>query len=133
MQESVGYKFEHKLTPTWTVCANGRFPHLAQDYKSVYGSALEADLRTLDRGTAASKDNLNTVTLDNQVEGNFSTGAIDHTVLFGFDYQHYASNFDAGFGTAPSLDIFAPDYTLAVTPPDRYKQVLSGTQYGVYA
>ncbi|WP_277183146.1 TonB-dependent siderophore receptor [Caballeronia sp. BR00000012568055] len=133
VQESVGYKFERKLNNAWTVRSNGRLFHLAQDYKSVYGSALEDDLRTLDRGTAASKDNLNTVQFDNQIEGNVVTGPIDHTLLFGFDYQHYASNFDAGFGTAPSLDIFAPNNHQAITPPDRYHQILSGTQYGVYA
>jgi iron complex outermembrane recepter protein len=133
VQEAIGYKFDRRLDNTWTFRSNGRLLHLAQDYKSVYASALEDDLRTLDRGTAASKDNLNTISLDNQLEGNFSTGSIDHAVLFGFDYQHYASNFDAGFGTAPTLDMFAPDYNQAITPPDRYHQVLSGTQYGVYA
>jgi iron complex outermembrane recepter protein len=133
VEESVGFKFEKRINPTWTVRSNGRFLHLAQDYKSVYASALESDLRTLDRGTAASKDNLNTISFDNQLEGNFSTGPIDHTSLVGFDYQHYASNFDAGFGAAPTLDMFAPNYNQTITPPDRYHQVLSGTQYGLYA
>jgi iron complex outermembrane receptor protein len=132
VQESIGYKFERKLTNAWSFRSNARFLHLAQDYKSVYASALEADLRTLDRGTAASKDNLNTFAIDNQVEGNFSTGPVDHTVLFGFDYQRYASNFDAGFGVAPPLDMYAPNYNQTITPPDLYHQVLSGTQYGVY-
>jgi iron complex outermembrane receptor protein len=132
VQESIGYKFERRLTNAWSFRSNGRLLHLAQDYKSVYASVLEDDLRTLDRGTAASTDNLNTIALDNQLEGNFSTGPIDHTLLVGFDYQHYASNFDAGFGTGPSIDMFAPVYNQPVTPPDRYHQVLSGTQYGVY-
>ena len=133
VQESIGYKFDRRLTDKWSFRSNARFLHLAQDYKSVYGSALEDDLRTLDRGTAASLDNLNTFAIDNQVEGNFSTGPIDHMLLVGFDYQHYASNFDAGFGTAPSIDLFAPTYYQTITPPDRYHQILSGTQYGVYA
>lgn len=133
VQESIGYKFERRLTNTWSFRSNARFLHLAQDYKSVYASSLEDDLRTLDRGTAASADNLNTFAIDNQVEGNFSTGPIDHTLLVGFDYQHYASNFDAGFGAGPSIDMFAPVYYQTVTPPDRYHQILSGTQYGVYA
>ncbi|WP_250475261.1 TonB-dependent siderophore receptor [Caballeronia sp. GAFFF1] len=133
VQESVGYKFDRRLTNAWTFRANGRYMHLAQDYKSVYASALEADLRTLDRGTAYSQDNLNTVALDNQLEGNFSTGPIDHTLLVGFDYQHYATNFVSGFGTAPSIDMFAPVYNQTIAVPELSKQVLSGTQYGVYA
>ncbi|WP_244851347.1 TonB-dependent siderophore receptor [Caballeronia sp. SL2Y3] len=133
VQESVGYKFDRRLSNAWTFRANGRYMHLAQDYKSVYASALEADLRTLDRGTAYSQDNLNTVALDNQLEGNFSTGPIDHTLLVGFDYQHYATNFVSGFGTAPSIDMYAPVYNQTITVPELSKQVLSGTQYGVYA
>jgi iron complex outermembrane recepter protein len=132
-QASIGYKFERRLDHTWQFRSNGRYLHLGQDYKSVYASALQPDLRTLDRATAASTDNLNTILLDNQLEGNFSTGPIDHTLLVGFDYQHYASNYEAGFGAAPSLDLFAPNYSQMITPPERYKQVLSGTQYGVYA
>lgn len=133
VQESVGYKFERRLTNTWKFRSNGRFLHLSQDYESVYASALAADLRTLNRATAASTDNLNTIAFDNQLEGNFSTGPIDHTLLVGFDYQHYASNYEAGFGSAPPIDLFAPKYNQTITPPSRYRQVLSGTQYGVYA
>jgi len=133
VQESVGYKFERRLNNAWSFRANGRYMHLAQDYKSVYASALEDDLRTLDRGTAYSQDNLNTIALDNQLEGNFSTGPIDHTLLVGFDYQHYATNFVSGFGTAPSIDMFAPVYNQAISLPALSRQILSGTQYGVYA
>lgn len=132
-QESVGYKFEHKLDPDWTVRANGRYLHLGQDYASVYGSSLEADDRTLDRYAIESIDQMNTVTLDNQVEGKLATGPIQHTVLFGFDYQHMASGYRMGYAPAPSLDIFAPDYSQQITAPDLTTTEVRSNQYGLYA
>ncbi|MGF6574212.1 iron complex outermembrane receptor protein [Paraburkholderia sp. GAS333] len=132
-QASVGYKFEHKFDPNWTVRANGRYYHLSQDYASVYGSGLEADNRTLDRYSIASTDQMNTVALDNQLEGKFSTGPIHHTVLTGFDYQHVGSSYLIGYGSAPSLDILAPDYYQSVADPDRTLYQVRNNQFGVYA
>jgi iron complex outermembrane receptor protein len=131
-EESIGYQFQRLLNDTWTVRMNGRYLHLSQDYKSVYASALEPDLRTLDRGTAASSDTLNTVSLDNQLEGNFATGPVEHTLLTGFDYQHLASGYLWGFGTAPTLDIFAPVYGQTIDPPALSMNRVASTQYGVY-
>lgn len=131
-EEAIGYQFQRLLNDTWTVRMNGRYLHLSQDYKSVYASSLEADDRTLDRGTAASSDTLNTISLDNQIEGNFATGPLTHTVLAGFDYQHLNSGYLWGFGAAPSLDMFAPVYGQTIDPPALSMNRVSSTQYGVY-
>jgi iron complex outermembrane receptor protein len=132
-QASIGYKFEHKLDPNWTVRANGRYYHLGQDYNSVYGSGLEADNRTLDRYSIASTDQMNTVALDNQLEGKFSTGPVHHTLLTGFDYQHVASSYLLGYGSAPSLDILTPDYYQSIADPARTLYQVRNNQFGVYA
>lgn len=131
-EEAIGYQFQRLLNDTWTVRSNARYLHLSQDYKSVYASSLEPDLRTLDRGTAASSDTLNTVSLDNQIEGSFATGAVSHTVLAGFDYQHLNSGYLWGFGSAPTLDIFAPVYGQTIDPPALSMNHVSSTQYGLY-
>ncbi|SAL23660.1 TonB-dependent siderophore receptor [Caballeronia sordidicola] len=132
-QESVGYKFERKLDPNWTVRSNGRYFHLGQDYASVYGSGLEADNRTLDRYSIGSTDQLNTIALDNQIEGKFSTGSLKHTVLAGFDYQHVAGTSALGYGSAPALDILAPDYYQAIPDFARTVTQIRNNQYGLYA
>lgn len=132
-QASVGYQFEHRLNPAWTVRSNGRYFHISQDYASVYGSGLESDYRTLDRYSIASTDSMNTVELDNQIEGKFATGPLSHTVLAGFDYQHMASSYLLGYGSAPTLDIFAPDYSAAIADPARTLTRVRSNQYGVYA
>lgn len=132
-QGSLGYQFEHRFNDVWTVRSNGRWFHLGQEYNSVYGSGLQDDNRTLSRGTAASTDNLDTASFDNQLQGRFNTGPVQHTVLAGFDYQHLNTNYHSGFGTAPSIDIFSPTYNLAIEAPERYLVRAHSNQYGIYA
>ncbi|WP_240161093.1 TonB-dependent siderophore receptor [Burkholderia sp. Ax-1719] len=132
-QEAVGYQFEHAVNDTWKVRSNARYYHIAQDYQSVYGTTLEDDYRTLDRATAVSYEQVNSFAIDNQAEGNFSTGPVDHTVLAGFDYQHMGTNYATGFGSAPSIDVFDPVYGAAIDYPALTKTRASSNQYGVYA
>ncbi|RAI60426.1 TonB-dependent siderophore receptor [Roseicella frigidaeris] len=132
-QASLGYEFDRRLGADWSVRATGRWFHIDQDYKSVYSSFLQPDDRTLSRGTAYSTDQLNTYTLDNQLQGRFVTGPLSHTVLAGFDYQHLNSAYRTGFGAAPTLDLFAPTYYQPIVAPDRYRVRIDGNQYGLYA
>lgn len=132
-QEAVGYQFEHALDNTWKVRSNARYYHISQDYASVYGSGLENDDRTLDRASIVSNDQTNSFAIDNQVEGNFSTGPVDHTVLAGFDYQHMATHYALGYGSAPSIDVFDPVYGASVDAPALTRTQSSSNQYGVYA
>ena len=131
-QASVGLKAEHQLTDWLTLRSNSRWFHVEMDYASVYNVGLEDDHRTLDRGTAASTEWSDQYASDNSAEARFSTGPLRHVVLAGFDYQHLDSSYRTGFGAAPSLDIYAPDYTLPITPPTRTKTDVTQNQYGVY-
>ncbi|WP_241031068.1 TonB-dependent siderophore receptor [Paraburkholderia sp. Ac-20347] len=132
-QEALGLKFEHRLNDTWQVRSNARYYHISQDYRSVYGSGLEADGYTLDRASIASYEQLNSFAIDNQVEGNFSTGPVDHTVLAGFDYQHFGTNYATGYGSAPSINVFDPVYGADIDMPALTKTHATSNQYGIYA
>jgi iron complex outermembrane receptor protein len=131
-QGSVGLKAEHQLSDWLTLRSNSRWFHVEMDYASVYSYGLEDDNRTLDRGTAASTEWSDQYASDNAAEARFSTGPVSHVVLAGFDYQHLDSSYRAGFGAAPSLDIYAPDYTLPIVAPGRTKTDVTQNQYGVY-
>jgi iron complex outermembrane receptor protein len=131
-QISLGYMFSKRIDDTWTVRANGRWFHINLDYASVYANGLEPDFRTLDRGTAASRERSDQVTLDNQVQALLRTGPVEHTVLAGFDYQHLDSDYTSGFDTAPTLDIWAPNNNQAITQPARNSGTVIANQYGVY-
>lgn len=131
-QISLGYMFSKRIDDTWSVRMNGRWFHIDMDYASVYANGLAPDYRTLYRGTAASRERSDQVSLDNQVEALVRTGPVEHTVLAGFDYQHLDSTYTSGFGTGPTLDIWAPDNNQAITQPTRYTGDVLGNQYGIY-
>lgn len=132
-QASLGFEFERRLDSAWSVRSAGRWFHIDQEYNSVYGQDLLADNRSLARGTAASTDQMNTYSIDNQLHGRFTTGPVSHTVLAGFDYQRLNTGYRTGFGQAPTIDVFSPTYYQPIQPPDRYRVRIDGNQYGVYA
>lgn len=131
-QASVGYAFDKKLSDVWTVRLNGRWLNAKVSYDSLYANGLDADYRTLYRGIATSREEMNSYTFDNQIEGRFSTGPVGHTLLAGVDYQRLDGHYAAGFGLAPSIDVFNPVYGIAVTPPATNRTDIDGRQTGIY-
>lgn len=113
-QYQAGYLFEHRFNDVWTIRQNGRYQHLDNSQRSVYANGLEADLRTLDRSGDGGESDLGAWVMDTQLQGKFATGRLAHTLLAGFDYQHYNFNdrgmfFDNPFGPL-TIDIFNPVY-----------------------
>lgn len=53
---------------------------------------------------------------DNQAQFDFKTGAIEHKLLTGIDYQNSKSDWEYQFGSAPSLDVTNPVYGLPIGP-----------------
>ena len=131
-QTSLGYAFDKRLSDVWSVRLNGRWLHAMVAYDCVYANGLAPDNRTLFRGVATSREAMNSYTFDNQLEGRFSTGPVQHTLLAGVDYQRLDGHYSAGFGAAPSLDVFAPTYGLAIARPATSRTEVDGNQTGVY-
>ncbi|MEX3629392.1 MAG: TonB-dependent siderophore receptor [Burkholderia sp.] len=132
-EAALGYRFSRKLAPDWTVRSNARYFHIGQDYASVYSSGFVAGSSSLQRYPIASHDQFNSIALDNQLEGRVATGAVRHTVLAGFDYQHFATSYALGYGSAPPLDVLAPSYTQPIGPIALTPTQIRSNQFGVYA
>jgi len=108
---SLGYQFEHRFNDVWTVRQNARYLRSEGIYRSLYNaSVLAADYRTMSRSTIATDVDIDAYTLDNQVQANFATGPLQHTLLFGADYQNTSTDTKSGSGRGTSLDIFDPVY-----------------------
>ena len=114
---SVGYLFEHHLNDVWTLRQNTRYLRSEGVYRSLYHTNLQADYHTTRRSTIATDVDLDSYTVDNQAQAKFETGPVQHTVLFGGDYQNTSTDTKSGFGTGPNHDIFEPVYGLPVTTP----------------
>lgn len=117
-QASIGYQLEHRLGESWTVRSVARYANVGTDYRQAYGSGpLEADDRTYDRLTAGSKEHYDTISLEQQILGHFSTGPLHHAVLAGTNWQNLRDGYDFYSGSAPSIDIFAPNSHQAIPNP----------------
>jgi iron complex outermembrane receptor protein len=139
-QKSAGYLFSHRFNDTWTIRQNLRYMELDVIDRNVYGQGLlmagvePADYRTLRRGTYRSDENIRALVIDNQAQANFNTGALEHTLLVGLDYQKLDNQVAVGYGTAPTIDIFDPVYHQHInTPAVTQKIDQQRDQWGLYA
>ncbi|MCJ8150917.1 TonB-dependent siderophore receptor [Shinella sedimenti] len=133
-QAMIGYEFEHTFDNDWTVRQNLRYGTVSLQEDGLYSNGVFTGT-TLQRYRWAHDTRANTFTFDNQVEGKFETGAVEHTLLLGADYrwyQHGASTFyDAA---VPSIDILSPVYGGVYGPPTLTPgSETTLNQFGIYA
>lgn len=109
-QYRIGYAFEHKVTPDLIVRQNFRHYQTFVDFKYVSIDAIDAARTVGSRSTGRLREALRQSTLDNQIEGHFATGPVQHTLLAGLDYTHADFGTRSGFGAAPDLDLVNLNY-----------------------
>lgn len=117
---SVGYAFEHRFGDILTFRQNMRYDHLDVDARDVFSSGLDpADPagRRLLRAAFTGVERVEAFASDNQIQADFATGPIQHTLLAGVDYKHIDFDDAQGFGDAPPIDIFNPTYGAAIATP----------------
>lgn len=107
-----GYELEHRFNDTWTFRQNFRFSHFDWEYRSLGMSSLglDTDGRTLRRNATFQDELLKTVNVDNNLQADFSTGPVDHKLLFGFDYRYFDNDVSTDFWQATPLDMYDPVY-----------------------
>ena len=131
---SVGYVFEHSFNEVWTARQNVRFSDYRQASSelAIFGAAGDDFSRYNDQR----QGNGRLFTMDNQVQANFFTGSLEHTLLSGVDYNNgkYKQDQSLNF-VLESFDLFNPVYgqplTLIPFTSNSYEQKMSQT--GVYA
>lgn len=134
---SVGWEYFHDFGGGTTFRQNLRYGMTEIDPSTSVGAfGLLADQRTLFRYLWKTEEESKNFGVDNQLQFQFATGAVQHTLLTGLDYRRarneYASAFT--FDGAPTLDIFNPVYGAPIVEPEytsRTRQTQS--QFGLYA
>ena len=108
-QARLGYEFEHRLNDVFTFRQNMRVSTLNTDTDWAFAYAPNAiDPRYLDSSAGTFDERLTAVVIDNQMEAQFDTGALDHTLLAGIDYSKLRFRSLAGTGLTPPLDTQNP-------------------------
>ncbi|ENT2951420.1 TPA: ferrichrome porin FhuA [Klebsiella aerogenes] len=108
-QQMVGYSFSHQFDDTFTVRQNLRYADVHTLYRSVYGNGYQEPGK-INRAYVRSDEHLNTFTVDTQLQSDFATGAVNHTLLTGVDYSRMRNDVDADYGTADAISMTNPQY-----------------------
>jgi iron complex outermembrane receptor protein len=134
---SVGYLFEHAFNDRLKLRHSLRHFHSDSDFPQVWVSGLAADQRTTAaRGGTLRWERSSSLESDTSLQYQARQGAVEHTVLFGFDYSRPRNQSERYDRTAGSLDYYQPIYGGALgepTPDNWWSYNSRTTQAGIYA
>lgn len=117
----VGYSLEHRFNENLKLRNAFRFTFYDDDDRDgapgFFPTDLADDNRTLNREASIGSQFYDFYYLDTNLLGKFSTGSIDHQLLFGFSLSRNTIdlNIESGIPAAP-VDIFDPVYDQTVFP-----------------
>jgi iron complex outermembrane receptor protein len=132
---TAGYLFEHSFNGNWTLSQSARHTDVQSLFRTVVtNGGLNADGRTQKRRATWGEGDSKGDTVDTRITGKFSTGAAEHTLLIGVDWQKADWTGARGAMLNPrDIDIFNPVYTnyVPVTTSISYSGGIN-RQTGVY-
>ncbi|MGB3392277.1 MAG: TonB-dependent siderophore receptor [Stenotrophomonas sp.] len=132
---TAGWLFEHGFNENWTLSQSARYTDVTSLFRTVVtNGGLNADGRTQKRRATWGTGDSVGKTADTRLTGKFATGAVEHTVLLGVDWQKADWSGARGAMLNPAdIDIFNPVYSnyLPVTTSITYFGGLN-EQVGAY-
>jgi iron complex outermembrane receptor protein len=134
---TLGYEFKHQLNDTWQFRQNSRYMQSRLDRHETWPNNLNnRGFGTTLSSTAYDRDNKSiTYSVDNQFEGNFTSGALENTVLLGASYDRTSFNQDWDAGLGGTYNVFNPVFSPVTPNTTQYVQnsQLDQHMYGTYA
>ncbi|MBO0345599.1 TonB-dependent siderophore receptor [Roseibium sp. CAU 1637] len=114
-QGQVAYEFEHRFNDMFKFRQNAAYNNIDTAFTSVLHRGVSGNLLT--SGVATNRDtDLQQVVVDNQLQTDFATGALTHTLLTGADYKYTTTNYLGLFDrNVPDQDWTTSNYP-AYTP-----------------
>ena len=137
-QYQLGYRLDHSFNDQLSFTQKARYGVVNVNARYLSGTGLVTGTNQLRRTAYAIQDKADTFVIDNQLHARARTGALEHKLLLGVDFQKIDSRFGLGIGNEadyPLLDLDHPVYG-GVTGPTPGLTSRSGTyinQLGVYA
>jgi len=130
----VGYEIEHNINSEWTIRQNARYVRMSLDEDYVLGAGGLTG-SALSRYRFAHSTDVNQFQVDTQLAGEVTTGPLNHSLLFGFDYRNYnIDQVQASAFPSTGIDVLNPVYGLPIaalgTP--YISNVINMRQSGVY-
>ncbi|HGL5381181.1 TonB-dependent siderophore receptor [Burkholderia orbicola] len=110
-QWSLGYALEHRVNAIWSLHQDVRWSHLSLDDATVFGNGLAPRSTTnMMRFAGLFQLNYSRFDIDNHAQARFGTGSLEHTLLFGAQFDRQTTTNSVWLALAPSLDLYHPVY-----------------------
>lgn len=97
------YAFSHRFNETWSFRSTGSYTHSKVKLDTVYQVGWTSD-NELARRYTGTRSTLNAAAIDNQLQADFTTGALEHKVVLGAEYHEYKNDLWEGQATATNLN-----------------------------
>ncbi|EKG35773.1 TonB-dependent siderophore receptor [Pseudomonas syringae] len=117
-QFSLGYEFRHRLDDTWEFRQNARYGQVDLIFQNLLPTAVDTNTDNVTRIADRFDQHMDTFNLDNQLQADFTTGSLTHTLLMGVDYTWQDADISRWRTRAPGLNLNAPQYGLAIARPN---------------
>ncbi|MEH2084958.1 MAG: TonB-dependent siderophore receptor [Nostoc sp.] len=107
-----GYRLEHQFSDNWSLENVFRASFFDFDVLGIYpdGGGFNSDNRTINRVDRNNRFNTQAYGLQTYLTGKFSTGSINHQLLFGVDLNSITNTGQSFEGPASTIDVFNPVY-----------------------
>ncbi|WP_322516633.1 TonB-dependent siderophore receptor [Rhodopseudomonas palustris] len=109
-QYGIGYQFDKRLNSVVSVRSSLRYSHVDLDMQSLQMNAPLTATGQLPRWAVRSIENVGGLSTDNRVQFDVATGALQHKIITGADYQQSRSDWVYQLGAATSLNVTNPVY-----------------------
>lgn len=130
---SAGYLFSHELASGVVIRQQARVARQETDYRDFYFNGMTSDTE-MNFADFSVSETAETAAVDTQAQVDFALGAMENTLVLGFDYSRMEADSEYGYDASyvipienPVLDFPMPD------PGIYYDGVQTVEQYGVYA
>ncbi|MDR6466309.1 iron complex outermembrane receptor protein [Paraburkholderia graminis] len=129
-----GYQFDHAINDKISVSQNLRYLHIDQHYyQTSVTSALGADQRTVSMWGNVDNEHYTQFQVDTHAQAKVATGAVQHTLLFGLDYQRSMLGDTEGNSVLGTVDLYNPNFSSLPMQQANTRLDYSLSTVGVYA
>jgi len=113
---NIGYRLEHQFSDRWQI--RNRFRYTENNLLTLRADpiGLNENTGTLFRAFSSNDNQFELYEMQTEVEGEFSTGAVNHTLVAGFDLFFAESAVQTTLDLAPPVNIFDPVIGLVDSP-----------------
>lgn len=133
-QKMIGYQLEHRFNDVVSARQNFNYVDSKVNSEQIYQYGYADTSGDLSRYYTGAKEDLHAWTIDNQLQFEFDTGPLQHTLVTGLDYQRRWSKVRYDSGTVSSINPWSDDRDYSFTSEYHlYDESRHLEQTGLYA